>query len=361
MKTTRHLRKFTVPLLVGGAAAALVLFSRTANVQAGVETAIGSDVESSELRAITIESWDSDYTGGGYGWEVVTNANETNPDADYEPAASNLKAEREVKLIRGTPRDIRYNDGYENAHILGVKFAFTFPGYNVVTVRPPMVDHYIIERVRPYLNEESARRGDYRNTSCYEDAAQSATRQTSRPVMIDCVRGIDMPGVVKKISVWVMGRGNEYDLEGWIEDWRGDTHILRFGSIDFIGWRPMTTTVPTNIPQDVQSFPQIKTLVFRQFKIRARPETSLEPVYVFFDELRVLTDIFEVHFDGAAIDFDRNDCERKNRLFSLIRQNARYPDHWPSLSNCENAPGPAEQTPAMQPRQQGANNGGGGQ
>ena len=75
MKTTRHLRKFTVPLLVGGAAAALVLFSRTANVQAGVETAIGSDVESSELRAITIESWDSDYTGGGYGWEVVTNAN----------------------------------------------------------------------------------------------------------------------------------------------------------------------------------------------------------------------------------------------------------------------------------------------
>ena len=34
--------------------------------EAGVETAIGSDVSADELRALTIESWDRDYSGGGW-------------------------------------------------------------------------------------------------------------------------------------------------------------------------------------------------------------------------------------------------------------------------------------------------------
>ncbi|MCB1322387.1 MAG: endoflagellar filament sheath protein, partial [Leptospiraceae bacterium] len=231
---------------------------------------------------------------------------------------------------------------YEQAYILGVKFAFTFPGWNVVTIRPPRVDHYMVERPRPHLNEIAlADSTTQRNRSCFQDASLSQYTNSNRPVYIDCVNGIDMPGEVKAISVWVMGRGNEYELEGWIEDWRGDTHILKFGSIDFIGWRPLTVQVPSFVPQDISSFPQIKTLVFRQFKIRSRPETSLEPVYVFFDELRVLTDVFEVHFDGASIDFDAADCERKNRLYRLIKDNARYPDRWPELTNCSESPKPA--------------------
>lgn len=329
--------KVSIPTLVAALTGISSMFLID-GVQAGVETAVGSDVTASELRAITVESWDRDYSGGGYGWEVLTDK-DTRTQGPYQPAASNLQAEREVKLIKGTPADIRENQGYDQARILGVKFAFTFSGYNVVTIRPPAVDHYIVERPRPYLNE-LALAENYKARSYYENPALSSAVTTQRAQMVDCVVGVNLPGVVSKISVWVLGRGNEYELEGWVEDWKGDTHIYKFGSIDFIGWRPMTIEIPKNVPQDVSSYPQIKTLVFRQFKLRSTPETSLETVYVFFDELRVLTNIFEVNFDGNQIDFDRADCEQKNRLIKLIQSSARRPDLY-QPKDCSTAPGPA--------------------
>jgi len=359
---TRGMLKFAAPIALGAAAGAL-LFGETGFAQNGVATAIGSDVQANELRAITIETWDRDYSGGGYGWEAYTSedADEAR-NAEYQFSYANPKVEREVKMIRGTPRDIKYNQNYEQAYIFALKFAFTFPGFNTVSIKPPRVDHYMIERPRPSLNETAVFDENYAQPSCYDDPTLSQYNNENRPIMVDCVNGIDMPGVVHQISVWVLGRGNEYDMEAWIEDWRGDSHILDFGSLDFIGWRPLVVDVPKSIPQDIDSYPQIKTLVFKQFKIRAKPETSLEPVYLFFDELRVLTDVFEVHFDGAAIDFDAADCERKNRLYDLIRRNARFPEQWPALANCAEAPGPAgtNNAPAGEPRGGGGDQPAGG-
>ncbi len=327
------------PVATGAVLAAAVSLATVVG-EAGVETAIGSDVTANELRALTIESWDRDYSGGGWGWQVLTDKDNTVRGGEYQNKAASLQAEREVKLISGTPRDIKENQNYDQARILAVKFAFSFPGYNTITIRPPRVDQYTVERPRPFLNE-LAFTGEYQARSCFQNPDLSESRGSQRPQVFDCVFGIEIPGVVKQVSVWVMGRGNEYELEGWFEDWKGDTHVIQFGSIDFVGWRPLTIKIPTSVPQDVDSFPQIKTVVFRQFKIRSEPQTSLETVYVFFDELRVLTDIFEAHFDGATIDFDKPDCERKNKLFAIIRKNARFPDHWPNLADCTKAPGPA--------------------
>lgn len=305
--------------------------------EARVQTAVGSDVSAMELRSITIESWDRDYSGAGYGWEVRTNRDTRVPGA-YNHEASNMMSEREVKLIEGTPQDIRENIGYDEARVLGVNFAFTFPGNNVVYIKPPRVDHYIIERPREHFNEMAMEEG-FRQPACYDNPALNTAR-SGRAQAIDCVNGVEMPGQVEHISVWVLGRGNQYDLEAWIEDWKGETHILRMGSVDFVGWRPLSTRVPANIPQEVDSFPMTKNLVFKQLVLRSRPNTSLEPVYIFFDELRVLTNVFEVHFDGANIDFDEADCERKNQLLRLLRQHARNPDIY-ELRDCSEAPGPA--------------------
>lgn len=335
---------------------AVAMTSGAASADKGVSTAVGSDVSAMELRALTIESWDKDYTGRGYGWEVHTNKDRTytvDKKEDYDPDWAGKQAERAAKLIKGTPRDVKENTGFEQAYVMGVKFAFTFPGENVVVLRPPAgVDHYVVERPRPYLNELAFSK-THQNRSCYRDATRSASRKSERAQVVDCLKGIEMPGQVRAISVWVNGRGNEYDLEGWIEDWKGDTHILKFGSLDFVGWRPLTAMIPKGVPQDVGSFPQVKTLVFRQFKIRSRPNTSLEPVYLFFDELRILTDIFEVHFDGAQIDFDKPDCLNKQRLFALIRKNVRNPESFPDVKDCEKAPGPVGPIPEITPKEAG--------
>jgi len=311
-----------------------------------VKAVAGFDVSELEYRSVTVESWDKDFSGGGYGWEVKTDKDDAPKNEPYKVQYSNLQSEREVKLLKGTPAQVRENMNYADAKILGVKYAFTFPGENTVTIRPPHVDHFVVERPRPYLNEV-ALGADFKAPSCYKDPNyQSIYSSGNRAQMVDCIYGIPLPGIVKAISVWVCGRGNEYNLEGWVEDWTGRVHILKFGSVDFIGWKPMTVIVPVSIPQKQDVFPPTKNIIFKQFKLRSRPDTNQDTVYIFFDELRTLSKIFEVHFDGAQIDFDKADCERKNYLINLLRSNSRNPDSFGTVADCSQAPGPAAAGPA---------------
>jgi len=282
------------------------------------KTSNGSDLSQKEYRAVTLETWDET------AWEVFTDKDNINyttypgtPGGEkYNPdLPATAQAFRQVKLVAGGyPRDVKYLDyktDKANLKVLGVKFQFTYPGNNEVTIRPPREDKYKIKRTRDFISENFLDRNEAKATPDKRDPKATANS-------ID-IYGLEFPGYTKAVSVWVCGRGNDYDMEGWLEDYKGDTHIIKFGSLNFVGWRPMSATVPDTIPQSRQVYPATRTVVFKQFKIRSNPKSTGDPVILFFDELRVLTDTFEIHFDGADLDFDKDDCDNKNRIEKALK------------------------------------------
>ena len=102
--------------------------------------------------------------------------------------------------------------------------------------------------------------------------------------------------------MWVQGRGQDYNLEAWVKDFKGDVHIIKFGSVNFVGWQPLKAIIPKYIPQDTDSYPQTRTLVLERLVLRATPKASTDNTFFFFDQIKVLTETFEVNFDGMGLE-----------------------------------------------------------
>ncbi len=251
-----------VTIVTVAGAMASVLTAKAATVT----TMNGEDVDSQELRSIIVEGWEKE------AWVVEAN-----------PAAPESKIE--ANIVEGRPKNLSFDENNKNS--MGLRYRFVYPGNSTVTITPP--ESRKVKRFSGQLDENN-------EPKFYETA------------------GIELPGRVVAVSVWVLGRGNEYNLECWIEDWKGDTHIYDFGSLDFIGWRPLSIEIPASVPQDVESYPQTKTLVLKKFVVRSTPYTSQEEVVFFFDTLKVLTDMFDLHFDGAEMHFDDKDKQDKERM-----------------------------------------------
>lgn len=286
-----NLSKYIVAALIG----IIVTFAIAEKGIAAVETLTGSDVGGDEYVSIVLEPWEDA---------------KANWQASQHPKLGQSYAKSAI--VKGSPGDLVRPWHKKETQVYALAFHFVFPGYNHINIIPPQpeIDKYPKECKSP---EE--------DIYCIERLKQQVDQEGNTITTI--LYGLEIPGIASKISVWVCGRGNEYNLEGWIEDWKGNTYIYQFGTVDFIGWRPLEITIPKSIPQAVDSFPQTKTLIFKKFVLRSTPRTSGEKVFLFFDDLKVLTNIFEVNFDGALLNFPEqdgiSDLAQKSRIQSLIK------------------------------------------
>ncbi|MDR3019960.1 MAG: flagellar filament outer layer protein FlaA [Treponema sp.] len=123
---------------------------------------------------------------------------------------------------------------------------------------------------------------------------------------------IQIPGRVHNIDVWVWGANLNFYVEVFLRDHRGVIHTLRLGDIGFIGWKNLRVAVPTSIPQARRVIPSYAGLKFVKFRLWTIPTERVDGFYVYFKQLKVLTDTFENLFDGN----DLADPENVNRLWT---------------------------------------------
>ena len=118
-------------------------------------------------------------------------------------------------------------------------------------------------------------------------------------VMIYPVRPIPIEGITKTVSVWVVGRNYNHELKLLIEDFFGRPFELNMGKLNFSGWKKLTVAIPPQAEDGFNGIVQrnyhynndmgIKILGFR---IDMNPWEAYGTYYVYFDDLRAVTDLF---------------------------------------------------------------------
>lgn len=110
---------------------------------------------------------------------------------------------------------------------------------------------------------------------------------------------IPIEGITKTISVWVVGRNYNNTLKIILADFFGRQYELPLGSLNFQGWKKLTVAIPP------QSFDGTSGIVQRNFhyashmgvkvvgfKVECDPMEAYGTYYIYFDDLRAVTDLF---------------------------------------------------------------------
>jgi len=98
--------------------------------------------------------------------------------------------------------------------------------------------------------------------------------------------------------MWIWGSNMNFTMEAFVRDLNGVVHSLNMGSLAFQGWRNVSVNVPSNIPQSRRVLPTLASLHFVKFRIWTTPQERVDNFYVYFNQFKILTDLFDPLFDG---------------------------------------------------------------
>ncbi|MDA3950786.1 MAG: flagellar filament protein FlaA [Spirochaeta sp.] len=106
------------------------------------------------------------------------------------------------------------------------------------------------------------------------------------------VRPLAVHGIVKTMSVWVVGRNFNHELNIVIEDHFGKVNVLPMGRLNFSGWKELTVAIPPTLDQRSAHYNTQTGLRILGFTIEAAIDEAYGTYYVYFDGLRAVTDLF---------------------------------------------------------------------
>lgn len=105
-----------------------------------------------------------------------------------------------------------------------------------------------------------------------------------KPIMIE--------GICQEITVWVAGRNYNHTLKVLLQDFYGNSRQLYVDRLRFVGWKELKVSIPESIIQRDFHFVDRQGIKFVGFLVECDPVETYGTYYVYFDELRALTDIF---------------------------------------------------------------------
>jgi hypothetical protein len=112
---------------------------------------------------------------------------------------------------------------------------------------------------------------------------------------------IPIPGRIQYLDMWVWGSNLHYYLEAYLRDHQGVVHTLYMGNLAYQGWKNLRVRIPTSIPQSKRVLPRLAGLTFVKFRLWTTPVERVDNFYVYFNQMKVLTDTFESLFDGDEL------------------------------------------------------------
>jgi hypothetical protein len=113
------------------------------------------------------------------------------------------------------------------------------------------------------------------------------------------VRPIPIEGITKTISVWIAGRNFNHTLNILIQDYFGRSYELYVGKLNFQGWKRLTVAIPPQAEDGKNGIVQRNYHYNNQmgirvtgFRINCDPTEAQGSYYIYFDDLRAVTDLF---------------------------------------------------------------------
>ncbi|GHT48567.1 membrane protein [Spirochaetia bacterium] len=221
------------------------------------------------MESITLDSFDgSPYRIDGvdyhYVWKAVGSKFITKTDSQVFPIVNPVTTGPQ-SLIRQNPE----------AKSLGIQGAFDRKGYNWIDIYPTHAD------------------GD------------------GLPIEIP------LRGRTRFVDMWVWGANLDYTLEVYLRDNQGMIHSIKLGNLHYSGWKNLRAAVPNGIPMVSNVLPRsTHATSFVKFRVWTNPMErtyvdltrdsngkimKLVPFYIYFSNLKVLSDIYETFYDGDLL------------------------------------------------------------
>jgi len=109
---------------------------------------------------------------------------------------------------------------------------------------------------------------------------------------------IPFPGRISSMNLWVWGSNLRFYIEAYVRDHLGIIHAINLGNIDYTGWKNLRASIPASIPQGKRIQPNLANLKFVKFRIWTTPGEQVGNFYIYFNQFKVLADVFESLYDG---------------------------------------------------------------